>query len=236
MNIIGEELTEILWEDGEGIISSELDQAQIEVEPVMTTDYSVTVKNAFDCEATFTETVQVSNLEDMVIVTERDTIFKGETTTISVMPPGLYSVEWSPSGSLGSMSGIVQEAMPDETTTYTVVITDAETGCSITRQVTIVVKEVICGEPNIFIPNAFSPNGDGFNDVLYVRGSAITSMYFAVYNRWGEQVFETNDQSIGWDGVFEGETVSTDVYGYYLRVTCIAGDTYETQGNVTVLN
>ena len=231
-----EAITEYQWEDKEGIISADLNQDNIEIEPAATTDYTVMVKNAFGCEATLTETVAVANLEGMVVIPERDTIFRGEFTPINIMPQGDYTVEWTTSPTLSSMSGFEQVATPEETTTYTVTITDEATGCSIIRDVTVFVKTVACGTPNIFFPNAFSPNGDGHNDVLYVRGNAISEVYFSIYNRWGEQVFESNSKNIGWDGMFKGQLVTSDVYGYYLKVTCFDGETFETQGNVTILN
>ncbi|MEM6319322.1 MAG: PKD domain-containing protein [Bacteroidota bacterium] len=226
------------WEDNMGIISADLKAPTVEVDPAATTDFNVTVRNEFGCEATLTQTVGVSMLDDMLLVAERDTIFKGEMTTINLTPEeeGDYTVEWTPSSSLDGASGVLRTAMPEQTTTYQVRITDNETGCSVTKEVTIFVKDVICDFPNIFFPNAFTPNGDGQNDVLYVRGNAISEVYFAVYNRWGEKVFESNSIDVGWDGTFEGEVVSTDVYGYYLKVTCLTGDVFETQGNVTVLN
>lgn len=224
------------WEDAEGIISEDLTAGAIEVEPAETTTYIVTVKNDFGCEATLTEEVAVANLEDMVVIPERDTIFKGEFTPINITPAGPYTIEWEANPSLSSMSGFEQIAMPEETTTYTVTITDDATDCSITREVTVFVRDVACDVPNIFFPNAFSPNGDGNNDILYVRGNAISEVYFAIYNRWGEKVFESNSKDVGWDGTFNGELVSSDVYGYYLKVTCFDGEMYETQGNVTVLN
>ena len=231
-----EDITQISWEDAEGIISAALDETMIEVEPAMTTDYTVNLSNAFGCELSLTETVAVSMLEDMVVIPERDTIFKGEFTPINITPEGDYTISWEPSPTLESMSGFNSIATPEETTTYTVTIIDDATNCSITREVTIFVKQVVCGEPNIFFPNAFTPNGDGQNDVLFVRGNGLESIYFAIYNRWGEQVFESNSQDVGWDGTYKGKVVQTDVYGYYLKVNCIGGEEYETQGNVTVLN
>ncbi len=231
-----EDITEFSWTDAEGIISAELDQKEIEVEPSMTTDYTVNLKNAFGCELTLTETVAVSNLEEMVIIPDRDTIFKGEFTPINITPGGDYTVSWEASPTLSSMSGFDQVATPEETTTYTVTIIDDATGCSITQEVTVFVRDVVCGEPNIFFPNAFTPNGDGNNDVLFVRGNALDEVFFQIFNRWGELVFESNSQDIGWDGTFKGEVVETDVFGYYLKVTCLNGDVFEKQGNVTVIN
>mgnify|MGYP003346457632 CR=1 FL=1 len=91
------------------------------------------------------------------------------------------------------------------------------------RSDTVLVKvfTFICGEPFIFVPNAFSPNGDNENDVLYVRGQLIEGMLFRVFDRWGELVFESTDRTIGWDGTFKGKQLDPDVYDYYLKANCI---------------
>ncbi|MEL7425354.1 MAG: gliding motility-associated C-terminal domain-containing protein [Bacteroidota bacterium] len=59
--------------------------------------------------------------------------------------------------------------------------------------------------------------------------------YLAIYNRWGEQVFESFSQDDGWDGTFEGKALSPDVYGYYLEVSCFGGEEYRSRGNITLL-
>ena len=99
----------------------------------------------------------------------------------------------------------------------------------------VVVLLTPCKESNIFIPNAFSPNNDGKNDVLFVRGNYITKLYFAVYDRWGQKVFETKDMSKGWDGTFKGKRIDPAVFGYYLEGECEGGDKFFKKGNVTLL-
>ena len=99
----------------------------------------------------------------------------------------------------------------------------------------IFVRDVICEEPYVFVPNAFSPNGDGKNDVLYVRGEVITSVKFEVFDRWGEKVFSTTTLSDGWDGIFRGEPCEPGVYDYYLEVTCMGQKQFFKKGNVTLL-
>ena len=74
-------------------------------------------------------------------------------------------------------------------------MTDA-LGCSNTDTVVVVVENVLCEEPEIFIPNAFTPNSDNNNDLAYVRGNTIRELTFRIYNRWGQKVFETNDLPI----------------------------------------
>ena len=73
----------------------------------------------------------------------------------------------------------------------------------------------------MFIPNAFTPNGDNENDVLFVRGRNVEKMYLKIYDRWGELVFETDKQSVGWDGKFKGELVDPAVFVYHLEVKLI---------------
>ena len=78
-------------------------------------------------------------------------------------------------------------------------------------------------------------NGDGYNDVLYVRGLYIEKVIFRIFDRWGEMVFESQDVSQGWDGVFRDSPLQPDVYDYYLDVTCIGGLKSIVKGNVTLM-
>src|SRR6202012_4678016 len=66
----------------------------------------------------------------------------------------------------------------------------------------------------IYIANAFTPNGDGVNDVVYVHSSGIASMNFYIYNQWGAMVFKSSDQSVGWDGTYKGTLQPVGVYLY----------------------
>ena len=125
-------------------------------------------------------------------------------------------------------------ASPAETTTYTLTIVD-ENGCSNSAEVLLFLFDSPCVAPYIFVPNAFSPNGDNLNDVLLVEGNVIDEFYLAIYDRWGEQVFESRSQTDGWDGTFQGRTLAPDVYGYYLEVSCFGGEQYRSRGNITLL-
>ena len=98
----------------------------------------------------------------------------------------------------------------------------------------LTVLDPLCSDADIFVPDAFSPNNDGENDVLIVYGNFISALELRIFNRWGEQVFVTNDQNIGWDGTFEGEELTPDVFGYYLRVECPPDKRYFTKGNITL--
>jgi gliding motility-associated-like protein len=87
----------------------------------------------------------------------------------------------------------------------------------------------------LYVPNAFSPNGDGQNDILYVIGGNLESMELVIYNRWGQVVFQSATRSQGWDGTFNGKALNTDVFAYRLK-----GRTYDQEevlltGNITLI-
>lgn len=148
--------------------------------------------------------------------------------------PGGYTYSWTPASSLNNANIQNPVASPSETTIYTVTISN--NGCSLTDTVIVRILEFICDEPNIYVPNAFTPNNDGENDVLFVRSFFdMESLIFRVYDRWGEKVFETNNKSIGWDGTFRGRDCDPAVFVYYLEAKCPGGKEYFKKGNVTLI-
>jgi large repetitive protein len=88
--------------------------------------------------------------------------------------------------------------------------------------------------PDIYIPTGFSPNGDNNNDVYYVFGQ-ISELNLVIYDRWGHVVFETTDQSKGWDGSCKGKQVESGVYGYRISLTDSQGNIIKKTGNITVV-
>jgi gliding motility-associated-like protein len=89
--------------------------------------------------------------------------------------------------------------------------------------------------PLVGVPNAFSPNGDGVNDVVKVEGKGIVEMTFIIYNRWGQKVFESHDINQGWDGTFNGVMQEVDAYAYTLQATLINKQIVSKKGNITLL-
>ena len=97
------------------------------------------------------------------------------------------------------------------------------------------IEEVIPPPKGAAVPMAFSPNGDGNNDFLFVYGGQIEKFTFEVYDRWGEKVFTTSSQDIGWDGTFNGKDVSSGVYIYKLKAFFTDGELETSQGNITLV-
>jgi gliding motility-associated-like protein len=121
--------------------------------------------------------------------------------------------------------------------TYTVMVTDSN-NCSDTASILV---KTICNEGNYFLPNTFSPNGDGVNDYFYPRGSGLFNIQsMRVFNRWGQMVFErknfaANSETMGWDGTFNGHPAPSDAYVYIVEVICNNAQVVAIHGNVVLV-
>jgi len=89
--------------------------------------------------------------------------------------------------------------------------------------------------PLVDVPNAFTPQSGDINSVVFVRGFGIAKMQFTIWNRWGQKVFETNDQNIGWDGKVKGVIQPMDVYAYTLTVEFFDGVKTTKKGDITLI-
>lgn len=221
---------------GPDILSGENTSAPV-INPNETSTYIAEISNQFGCSLTDTVLVEVVDMNALIteVTPAQDTIYIGNETQINVTD-GPFTYDWSPPFGLDDSTIPDPLASPEETTDYTITVTDVN-GCITTSVVSIVVLSRACDEPFIFFPNAFSPNSDGENDMLRLRANApfIDEVYWIVYNRWGEKMFEGNSLDDEWDGVCDGKLAQPDVYGYYLRVLCTDGEEFVKKGNVTIL-
>ena len=156
------------------------------------------------------------------------------TPTLS---PDITWTYWLPSPGIISSNPPSLTVRPKETTTYTLEVKN-DGGCRSKDEITV---SVFCDGANIFIPNTFSPNGDGANDIFYPRGSGIFRITrLHIFNRWGELVFEKNnflpnDPSAGWDGTFKGQKLISDVYVYTAEIVCDNNTPLILNGNIALL-
>ncbi|MBI5219519.1 MAG: gliding motility-associated C-terminal domain-containing protein [Bacteroidia bacterium] len=197
--------------------------------------YYVTLTDSLGCIKNQSYTVGIYPYPPTLDATVDDnSIFSGRSTILHATEIQSYSYIWTPAYALDDHHSENPVASPRQTTTYTVQITDS-VGCTNLDTITIFVNEVLCAEPYIFIPNAFSPNGDGKNDVLKAESDITDDIYFAVYDRWGKAVFETTNIHDGWDGAYKGEALAPAVFVYYFKAKCINNKTFEKKGNVTLI-
>jgi gliding motility-associated-like protein len=156
-----------------------------------------------------------------------------------VFPITNQNISWSPSDSLSCTNCIEPIANPTSTTTYTLTVIDSITGCTIIDEVLV---EVIKNR-NVFIPNVFTPNGDGSNDLFTIfTGNGVREILdFKVYNRWGALVYEANHiypanhQIFGWDGYFKGKLMNDAVFTWYAEVDFLDNEVILYKGDVTLV-
>jgi gliding motility-associated-like protein len=198
--------------------------------------YTVIVTDANLCETTDTIEILDSSLYiNFTAWADFDNIYEGERAFLHATLLGpAYHYQWTPSLGLSDANSPNPVASPKSTTTYEVLATD-QYGCWYSDSITIYITDVICEEPYIYVPNAFTPNEDGQNDLLFVKSSVGWDLQFMIYDRWGELVFETEDINRGWDGKFNGKKLQAGVYVYHLKLTCLNHETFIKKGNITLI-
>ena len=166
------------------------------------------------------------------------TIISGADAQLNINYTGaIVSYNWIPSQNLTCTRCPNPVANPQFTTRYVVNVTDRY-GCIAKGEVTV---KVVCNGQNFFIPNTFSPNGDGSNEVFYPRGTGLDrAKTLRIFNRWGEIVFEKYDMPInnaaaGWDGNLKGRKADAGVYVYQLEIYCKNGELLSYTGNITLI-
>jgi gliding motility-associated-like protein len=207
----------------------------ITVSPSANTCYSVTVSNGACSDDTSICVTVVPASTFTVNAGPDQTINVGQQTTLNNTSSS-STYNWSPVTGLSCSTCANPVANPTVTTTYT--LTTTVGSCMSNDSVTIYV-EMNCGE--VFVPNTFSPNGDGKNDFISIRSSCIKTMNFVIYDRWGNRVFESTDVTIvndpknGWDGYYHGKLMDAAVFFYTLNVEMINNETKVYKGNITLV-
>ncbi|MBN2778744.1 MAG: gliding motility-associated C-terminal domain-containing protein [Bacteroidales bacterium] len=201
-------------------------------------DYELILKDANNC--TLSESFTIINegyVPDLEAVASSYEVFAGEEVNLLAYSNMTGVFSWNNGHYLNNSFIPNPTAVLDDSTLFRVSFRD-ENNCIATDTVYIKVKEVICGDPYLYVPNAFTPNSDGKNDMFkpYHPINLVTELYFAVYDRWGNVIYETTDlNSQGWDGTFNGAKLATDVYVFWLKARCLNGEVYNHKGNVTLL-
>ncbi|MBK7148539.1 MAG: PKD domain-containing protein [Bacteroidetes bacterium] len=162
------------------------------------------------------------------------TVTDGTVVQIYASSPNDVTYSWLPSTNNLSCVDCRRPFVTAQTTeTYYVAATN-QWGCFDVDSVTV--RVVKCDPSMVFVPNSFTPNGDGLNDVLYVRGIGLRKLeYFRVFDRWGQMVYQTQNINEGWDGVFNGKAADIATYVYTAKGECSSGNTVEVSGNVTLV-
>ncbi|MEZ5022394.1 MAG: PKD domain-containing protein [Chitinophagales bacterium] len=203
---------------------------QLNISPQTSTVILLLVENSSGCEKIKPIEISVNELPFVEAVATPSTVINTQTIELTATNNPNYQYNWFPEELVNNSNNRNASARVEATSTFIVQVVD-ENGCLNTDTVTVTVIEEICDEPNNFIPNAFSPNNDGLNDVFQIQGSVIETLQLNIFDRWGNDVFSTNDLSIPW----KGEELANDVYGYSLEIVCFGGQRFVKSGSITII-
>jgi gliding motility-associated-like protein len=207
--------------------------------PSVTTRYRVI---GFDGHSCFTDTAYVNITVNPIPTLQLGPDLTLPTGTIHTFTPvatkgPIVFWQWTPGTNLSCTDCPNPSATIKTDISYHAFIRNIY-GCTAVDSVNI---KTFCEGSQVFIPNAFSPDGDGVNDILMVRAKGVeTVRLLRIFTRWGELVFEKtnfppNSPAFGWDGRIRGVTAPAEVYVYIAEVTCDNLQTYTYKGNITIL-
>ncbi len=209
--------------------------------PDTTTTYTLVVKE----NACFSDTEHVTvyvQPAPTITITQSLLVVAGSAVQLQASIGNevlLSDYAWTPADySLSCTKCFAPIATPTVSTTYTFTATSAY-GCTSSAEVTV---NLFCDGSQVFIPNTFTPNGDGANDRFYISAKGVSLVTrLSVYNRWGELVFESlnsqpNDPGAGWDGTYKGVVLEPDVFVYVAEVICeIGNQPFSFKGDVSIV-
>jgi gliding motility-associated-like protein len=205
--------------------------------PIVTTTYTVTGTDAHHC-FTSQSTITV-DVKPLPTVNAGADIQLPTGNTVNLMATGSNDVvkwSWLPSLYLSCSNCASPVAAPRENMTY-IVVGQTQFGCKASDTLNI---KLVCSE-GLFVPNAFTPNNDGKNDLFNVKGKGIKQIrHFQIFSRWGDIIFERSnfqigDQNAAWDGKVNGNFVETGTYVYFVEAECDSGEIFTRKGTVVII-
>jgi gliding motility-associated-like protein len=205
-------------------------EANTNAHPLQNTQFSVTVTDENYCSDSANVNVYVQQPLQVLL---RDTsIIIGETYRPDIYDAAVRDYLWQPSETVSCSTCPNPVLFPLISTQYEIFVTDTTDCFTIMHPFNLTVIE----KYSVDVPDAFSPNGDGVNDQIFVRGWGIKElMYFRVFNRFGQLLFESNDLSQGWDGSFKGVIQPLETYSYTLAVKTYAGTILVKNGSFKIV-
>jgi gliding motility-associated-like protein len=236
LEIIGSnEILLIRWKTNDSTITSGYNIKYIEFNPTLTTYIYVNAYTRWGCEVINDSIlITVNPLPVIDATVDKPIINLGDQVQLNVTQGQNYTYNWTPINLVSNNTIYNPVSSPTQNTVYTVIVTNANL-CNNQDTVSVRISDNECNIKNIYIPNAFTPNGDGKNDVFKVNSTILKSMYLEVYDRWGNKVFESNSITDVWDGTYKNKPAPLEAYGYYFTGECFQGEKVTLKGNVTLL-
>ncbi|MGV6860542.1 MAG: DUF7948 domain-containing protein [Putridiphycobacter sp.] len=193
--------------------------------PHQETTYNVTITDENGCSTTESTTVA---LFTPPVITVSPNVYGIVGDTVQIWAEGNGSILWSPPTHISCVDCFSPYVSPPAHTTYTATLTDINT-CQVSADVEIIF------DPLIFVPNAFTPDGDTYNNTFYAQANNISQFEMLIFNRWGELIFIANSIDQHWDGTYNGIESPDDVYVWKIQYQDLQGIEYQITGHVVLL-
>jgi len=223
------------WDFGDGNTSSLPNPEHIyEFEGNYTVELVIIDSTTCDITATATASIDIIGTPDALFTISADTVDLNETVIFDFPNnDNVPEFEWTFDDGSSNTTDEITEHFYNQTGNYEICLRIATTnGCPSDHCERLTVKT----EASVGVPNAFSPNADGKNDMLYVRGFNVLELDFRLFNRWGELVFQTDNLDEGWNGYYKGQPHEMDVLVYVLNARLTTGEFIENEtGNISLL-
>ncbi|WP_295125752.1 PKD domain-containing protein [uncultured Chitinophaga sp.] len=225
------------WTSDQGAVNAPNSASPI-VTPTTNTTYTVSATNDLSCPVV-TASVSVNTKAVPTLDAGRNQFVPvGSLVSLNATySADVVSWEWSPSTYIDCPVCPNTTAAPRQHMTYSLKVTN-DVGCTKTDVLDV---RLLCDQSVIFIPSGFTPNGDGQNDIFYIRGKGVKQVRFLrIFNRWGQEVFKRenfniDDISAGWNGILRGKELQSDIYVYMIEAICDSNDIFQMKGNISLI-
>ncbi|MBX3253852.1 MAG: gliding motility-associated C-terminal domain-containing protein [Chitinophagaceae bacterium] len=203
------------------------------VYPSATTTYTVVATmGGTGCQRVVPVTVDVREFS-MTLTANPQPVIAGNPVTLTPGSATSFTVNgWLPETLFPDQTAATQSFTINDATRTFSVIGRSEDGCLDTASVNV---NIDVNTTDVFVPNAFTPNNDGKNDIFKVYGSSIKNIEMKIFDQWGRAIHETNNNSTGWDGSYSGKPQPSGVYMYVIKIRLINEDSFIRKGNVHLI-
>lgn len=231
MNATASTVQNLTWSPATGLSATNILDPTFQGKQSST--YVLTAGYADGCNASDTMNIHVKQIQ---LNPGPDTTICDGETYIMQATSSATDISWSPGTGLSNTNTLNPTFSNPQSVTYTLSATDSD--CTVSD--TVAINVMICST-YIQAPEAFSPNGDGVNDFYTVYGKYISTYEIRIFNRWGQEVYSSNDVSElnnlsrGWDGTYKGKKEDPGVFAYLIEATDINGKKIQKKGNLTLL-
>lgn len=217
-----------LWEPSTSLDDETLNNPL--ASPDTSTRYKVLVTDINQCSAFDSVYIRVQQIPSLSLADT--TIIIGESVIIQIPQDGLSKAEWEQMDGMDCTNCFSNKLKPLETTEYKIWITDTSSCFTVDYPYLINVEK----KYSLDLPSAFTPNGDGINDLLYIRGWGLEKLIdFKIFNRFGELVYQSNNIDKGWDGTYKGKLLPNETYQYIVKAYTYKNEIISKSGNIKLI-